>query len=214
MNAQPEPTWAQLIEAADQAVFHRDGEHLKTVEVDVIEKCLEGLTYEQMAEALRYATSTISKDVAPSLQKKLSRASGWRVKRSNLRVALEALYKQQLEGGEAEPTPLHYFPYPEGPVPINSPFYVTRADIETRCSQVVINPGALIRIKASKAMGKTSLVNRILKDAEEHHQKTAYLNFLWWSQELITDLERFLQGILSHREPSAGFREQTRRLLG
>ena len=47
-------------------------------------------------------------------------------------------------------------------VPLSSPFYIRRDPDETLCYDQVIQPGALIRIKAPRQMGKTSLARRIL----------------------------------------------------
>jgi hypothetical protein len=50
----------------------------------------------------------------------------------------------------------------KGEVPLDSPFYVERPPIERLCYETIVQPGALIRIKAPKQMGKTSLMLRIL----------------------------------------------------
>jgi hypothetical protein len=44
---------------------------------------------------------------------------------------------------------------PEGPVPLNSTFYVERPPTESRCYETITQAGALIRIKAPRQMGKT-----------------------------------------------------------
>ncbi|MEO0376950.1 MAG: AAA-like domain-containing protein [Cyanobacteria bacterium P01_A01_bin.17] len=184
----------QLIEAANQAVFQCDQEYLSTVEVDVLEESLAGLTYEDIAEKLDYSNRYIAGDVAPKLFIKLTRAAGEKVKKATLREALKRLLEQQSVPEKALGTSsLSYLPYPVGPVPQNSPFYIRRSEIESHCCQVVINPNTLIRIKAAKGMGKTSFVNRILQHAEAHQHQTAYLDCQWSSQASLNDLERFLQ---------------------
>lgn len=179
----------QLIDAATKAIFKCDNEYLRTIEVDVLEACLAGLTYEEMAEKLDYSNRYIAGDIAPALWAKLTRALDEKVSKSNLRVALERLHQRQ----PSQEKRASYCPYPEGPVPLKSSFYIHRSEIEHRCSQIITNPGTLIRIKAAKGMGKTSLVNRILKTAEAHPLQTLYLDFRWASQASINDLERFLR---------------------
>ncbi|MGR3276955.1 AAA-like domain-containing protein [Acaryochloris marina NIES-2412] len=179
----------QLTDAATKAIFKCDNEYLRTIEVDVLEACLAGLTYEEMAEKLDYSNRYIAGDIAPALWAKLTRALDEKVSKSNLRVALERLYQRQ----PSQEKRTSYCPYPEGPVPLKSLFYINRSEIEHRCSQIITNPGTLIRIKAAKGMGKTSLVNRILKTAEAHPLQTLYLDFRWASQASINDLERFLR---------------------
>lgn len=51
---------------------------------------------------------------------------------------------------------------PEGQVPLSSPFYVERPPIETTCYGAIAQPNALIRIKAPRQVGKSSLMSRIL----------------------------------------------------
>jgi hypothetical protein len=46
---------------------------------------------------------------------------------------------------------------PEGQVPLESAFYVERPPIESDCYETIIRPGALIRVKAPRQMGKSSL---------------------------------------------------------
>ncbi|MGF1603825.1 MAG: AAA-like domain-containing protein [Thermosynechococcaceae cyanobacterium] len=193
MSASAVLTLEQLVEAADRAVFQCDQEYLRTIEIDVLGECLAGLTYEKMAEALDYSNRYIAGDVAPTLWTKLSRASGEKVTKSKLRVVLERLCKHQPNQTESLEDLCSYRPYPVGPVPINSPFYIKRSEIESHCCQVVTHPGTLIRIKAAKGMGKTSLVNRILKNAEAHQHQTAYLDFQGASTVSIQDLDRFLR---------------------
>jgi diguanylate cyclase (GGDEF)-like protein len=51
--------------------------------------------------------------------------------------------------------------YPTGPVALDSQFYVPRPPIEAQAYQEITKPGSLIRIKAPKEMGKSSLMLRI-----------------------------------------------------
>ncbi|PZD72309.1 hypothetical protein C1752_03896 [Acaryochloris thomasi RCC1774] len=194
MNGSADLMHEQLIEAANRAIFQCDQEYLRTIEVDVLAECLAGLTYETMAERLNYSARFIAADVAPKLFIKLTRATGEKVRKVTLREALKRLLKQQSAPEKSLKTsPLAYRPYPEGPVPLSSTFYIKRSEIESHCCQVVINPSTLIRIKAAKGMGKTSLVNRILQYAEIYQHQTAYLDCQSSSQASLKDLERFLQ---------------------
>ena len=81
----------------------------------------------------------------------------------------------------------------KGQVPLDSPFYVERLPIELQCYETIIQPGALIRIKASKQMGKTSLMARILQHARGQRYQTVVLNLQLADATVLTDLSRFLQ---------------------
>jgi class 3 adenylate cyclase len=74
-----------------------------------------------------------------------------------------------------------------------SAFYVVRPPIETRCYETIVQPGALIRIKAPRQMGKTSLMYRILDRAEQQGCRTATLNFQLAPRQHFSDLDTFLQ---------------------
>lgn len=79
----------------------------------------------------------------------------------------------------------------EGQVPLNSPFYIERHNIESNCYQTILEPGALIRIKAPKKMGKTSLMSRILNHGLQQGYHKVSIDL--WSSEILTEISRFLQ---------------------
>ena len=81
----------------------------------------------------------------------------------------------------------------KGQVPLDSPFYIERPPIEPLCYETVLQPGALIRIKAPKLMGKTSLMIRILESARNQNLKTVTLSLQLADAEVFTTLNRFLQ---------------------
>lgn len=82
---------------------------------------------------------------------------------------------------------------PEGQVPLGSPLYVERPPIESDCDDEVIKPGALIRIKAPRQMGKSSLLARILHHSEIQGDRTVSLSFQEAEGECFGNLETFLQ---------------------
>ncbi|MEG4070856.1 AAA-like domain-containing protein [Microcoleus sp. Pol11C2] len=93
----------------------------------------------------------------------------------------------------APPLSLLNLDNPEGSVSLDSPLYIDRPPIESDCYQTIVKPGALIRIKAPRQMGKTSLVQRILYHAQEQGYQTAYLNFQWADGSFLTNLDELLQ---------------------
>ncbi|WP_088889491.1 AAA-like domain-containing protein [Leptolyngbya ohadii] len=86
---------------------------------------------------------------------------------------------------------------PEGQVPIESPLYVERPPIEARCYETIVDPGALIRIKAPRQMGKSSLMLRIHHYASEQDYQPALLNFQMVDRESLSSLDSFLQWFCS-----------------
>ncbi len=82
---------------------------------------------------------------------------------------------------------------PQGQVPLDSAFYIERFPIESDCYQTITKSGALIRVKAPRQMGKSSLLSRILHYANQQGYQVAYLNFQSADSEFLGSLDRFLQ---------------------
>jgi hypothetical protein len=82
---------------------------------------------------------------------------------------------------------------PEGLVGLSSPLYVDRPPIEADCYAAILRPGALIRIKAPRQMGKSSLMQRILHHARQQGYETAALNFQLIEAEFRSSIDQFLQ---------------------
>lgn len=81
---------------------------------------------------------------------------------------------------------------PGGQVPLDSMFYIERSPIEPACYKTVLNPGGLIRIKAPRRTGKTSLMARILRSAQQNCQ-TVSLSFQLADKAIFQNLDQFLQ---------------------
>ncbi len=81
---------------------------------------------------------------------------------------------------------------PEGPVPLQSPFYVP-SPLEPRCFAELESPGALIRIKSPSRMGKTSLLVRLLAQAEALGQRCVSLNLFDLNQSALRNPTTFMQ---------------------
>ena len=83
--------------------------------------------------------------------------------------------------------------FPAGQVNLNSRFYVERPPIERRCYEEILQPGALIRIKAPRQMGKTSLLARILERARSEGYRKVNLSFQLADRSAFDSLDSFLQ---------------------
>ncbi|MEL6911273.1 MAG: AAA-like domain-containing protein [Cyanobacteria bacterium J06598_4] len=75
--------------------------------------------------------------------------------------------------------------------PIDSSF--TRAKIAAECEQAILQPGALIRIKAPRKMGKSRLLNHILNFAEQQNFSTVHINLLKIEKSKFANLDQFLR---------------------
>ncbi|MEH2106756.1 AAA-like domain-containing protein [Nostoc sp.] len=85
--------------------------------------------------------------------------------------------------------------YPDGPVPLDSPFYVERRPIEELVYREVIQPGCVIRIRAPREMGKTSLVLRLLAFAKMQGYHRVNVNCNQIDSSCLTDLNKLLRSL-------------------
>lgn len=89
--------------------------------------------------------------------------------------------------------PLSTLEFPEGVVPLNSPFYIERPPVDALVYSEVVKPGSLLRIKAARQMGKTSLLQRILADVRNRDFHTVSLNFHQVDRPILADSNQFLR---------------------
>lgn len=116
--------------------------------------------------------------------------------RCNL-VELSVKYQPQLVSVKALEKCGHIIssnpPFPGCSEPLSSRFYLERSSIESRCYRAIKEPGALIRIKAPKQMGKTSLLKRIRAEAKKNAYSTVYLNFSLIDTDKLESENKFLR---------------------
>jgi hypothetical protein len=94
---------------------------------------------------------------------------------------------------DAPPLPVAEPELPGGQVDLESKFYVDRPPTEETCYETILRPGALIRIKAPRQMGKTSLMSRILRRAADADYLTVPLSFQLADASVFSDLDKFLR---------------------
>ncbi|MBE9029036.1 AAA-like domain-containing protein [filamentous cyanobacterium LEGE 11480] len=181
------------INIANQIVYIHAKRNLTDIERIVMEGAWERLDYDQIAAQNQYATSYISQDVAPKLWKLLSDALDEKVKKSNFKSALHRYWEthNQLESaGMAQPNQNRQklVTLPSGQL------YVDRPPIEQICCETLMQPGALIRIKAPQLMGKTRLMEYVMTQLQTQDYRTINLSFeLADRRTHLTDLDRFLR---------------------
>jgi serine/threonine-protein kinase len=82
---------------------------------------------------------------------------------------------------------------PEGQIELGSHFYIQRPPIEKDCLATMLRAGSLIRIKAPRQMGKSSLLSRTLAYAKHKGYQVAHLYFQQADSAIFDDLDLFLQ---------------------
>ena len=83
--------------------------------------------------------------------------------------------------------------------------YIERPPVEDRCYQEIVKPGALIRIKAPKRMGKTLLIQQIISHSKQQGYAQVYLNM---NELPFTNLDDFLQSFCVRVSDNLGLPDQ------
>ncbi|MFN6463907.1 MAG: AAA-like domain-containing protein [Nostoc sp. DedVER02] len=188
------------INVIDWLVFVKTGKHLSTLQVEIIQGVWIGRTYEDISAATCWSEPHI-KAIGAALWELMSEILNERVSKKNFRSVIERRYKDLscLKSVEfsalfdtvtSESLPLEF---PDGPVKLTSILYCDRPPIESCCYEAIAQPGSLLRIRAPKQMGKTSLLYRILNRAQQQEYSTILLNLQLVDSAILQDLDRFLQ---------------------
>ena len=207
MNLETEFSWENAQQITDRLLFRHRGKHLSDIETVILRGAWDNKTYEEIAEAENYTSNYLSKDIGNKLWGNISAALQEKVSKKNFKVALQRKWLEQsnntaLPQNTSAPFQPPVFTksvstsnltFPEGSVAIDSPFYLEREGVESVCYETIVKPGSLIRIKAAKWMGKTSLTNRILECGRFNQQKTVYLDFGSVERSILKDLDKLLR---------------------
>ncbi len=187
----------QALEAVNQSVFVSCGRYLTDVETAILIGSFQSQTYEQIAFSSGYSTSYITRDVGPKVWKLLSQVLGETVSKTNFQAALERHWRSH-NRSHTRLAREDFLEVPSGIVPINSPFYIERPPIEERAYAQVSKPGSLIRIKAPRQMGKTSLMHRILAHAKQTGSRTVLLSLQQADSGIFASLDKFLRWLAAN----------------
>ncbi|WP_374797554.1 AAA-like domain-containing protein [Aerosakkonema funiforme] len=206
----------KLVELADNSIAQKTGEPLSDVQKNILRQALVGEKLKDIQVA-GYSSNTIQREIAPKLWKLLSDVTEKKVSIKTVRLVLEELRERDAEAKQphAQPLPVTQggenkrgerenpmpdarrsipnLELPGGSLDLASEFYIDRPSIEERAYEEIAKPGSLIRIKAPKQMGKTSLMTRLLQQAERLGYRSVALDFELADREVFWDLNQFLQ---------------------
>lgn len=98
-------TYEQMLEIVDEAVYRTDNEHLTDIEREVFLRVCRGKKYEEIAADLGFTHEHIATNVAPRLWNKLSNAFGERVRRRNIRGAVQRFVNSRSPSTSETSTP-------------------------------------------------------------------------------------------------------------
>ncbi len=196
----------ELLDAVEKILQNRP---LDSIQWFVLYQSWLGKTYDEMAQGTGYGSNYI-KQIGSQLWQDLSQAAGERITKKNLHLVLskylQGITEQQNQPQEQQPDTKFRFTrlypnlfspgkmeFPSGPLPINSSLYINRPPLEELICSELIQPGCLIRIKAPKKMGKSSLLNRMIAYAKEQNYQVIYLDFQEADEEVFASLDKFLR---------------------
>ncbi|MEM9272473.1 MAG: AAA-like domain-containing protein [Cyanobacteria bacterium P01_F01_bin.143] len=200
----------QALSLADSLIYNVTKQHISTLQSEILRGSWSSQTYETIAENC-YCSEAHIKFVGKSLWDLLSQCLGEKVTKKNVKAILERKYQQLSKQNYAVEERSQYLvedkytfdqsdtsknlelELPEGQVKLDSKFYLSRQNIENACYQTIIKPGSLIRIKAPKQMGKTSLMMRILDFCDRNEYKTAIVDFKLADSKIFKDLDLLLR---------------------
>jgi hypothetical protein len=186
-----------VISELDRLVAGKTSKHLNTLQVNIMRGVWEGATYDKIAEQVRWSEAHV-KSVGADLWDLMSDLLNESVTKKNFRATVERRYPDLLSLTpsiivEGDVPANGVLEFPDGPVQLASSLYCDRPPIEDRCYGAIAQPGALVRIRAPRQMGKTSLLNRVLAHGEQLGYLTVSLNLQMVDTDILQNLDRFLQ---------------------
>jgi len=186
-----------------EALFAKQtGKKLSFIQKVILRETLSDYskTYTQIAEENNYSDKYIKQVVAPRLWQLLSQVLGEKVTKHNCCLVLESLLdkspfshlpdcREALQEKTLEPL--------EGQVPLDSLFYIEQ-DLGIDPYQEILKTGALLRIKAPRKRGKTSLMARILNYGQDQGYSTARLSLHRAGTSIFSSEKKFLRWICAN----------------
>ncbi len=192
-----------LLELVNSKLITIQSHPLNSAERLVLRGIWHDWNYNQMATEGGYSSGYLSNVVAPPLWQRLSALIDRRLTKKNCRFLLEnyvaclnaeTLPLKQLSASFSENVSQDVLPcFPSGSVPLGSPFYIEDSPLKAVICQEITKGGALVRIKAPREMGKTSLLLRILDYANSINYHTVSLNLEQVDSTILSEPNRFLR---------------------
>lgn len=205
MNLDEAFNFEEAYKVANEALRAKEARALTDLEVDIMQGSWQNQKYGEIAEKTGYSVDYI-KGVGKELWDRLSAALGEKVSKPNFRQVLRSRSGAFTATSTSNPQSLlpNFSPdnhplamteleFPDAQVPLGSAFYVERPPFESQCYDEILQPGSLIRIKAPRQMGKTSLMSRILAHAENSGYQKVRLNLRQAEEAVFSDLDKFLR---------------------
>ncbi|MGD1920613.1 MAG: AAA-like domain-containing protein, partial [Pleurocapsa sp.] len=179
---------------------------LTQIEQRVLILSWEGQSYKDIEENTGYVIGYL-RDIGSNMWKELSQILQKRVTKKNLPLILEQLQQKdfilpinpQMDYIPEQPlddsvavSEKELLGFPSAPIPANSRLYVKRPPIEKLARNEIARQGCLLRIKAPQKMGKSSLLNQVIAQADSLGYLVAYLDFRDTEEAVFNSIDRML----------------------
>jgi DNA-binding CsgD family transcriptional regulator/archaellum biogenesis ATPase FlaH len=165
---------------------------------EVIPSLLQGLSNKEIARILNVKNPNTITHRISSIRQKFDA-----IDKADL-IYIFNKFQPELVSSEARKqagiveSPITYeITYPECSEVLDSPFYIQRDDIDNRCQDLIDREGCLIRIKAPKQMGKTSLINRLVDRTEKEGNHIVYYDFSFIDINTLNNIDSFFYSLSS-----------------
>lgn len=188
----------EVLRLVEQTLLNRS---LSPIERLVLQQSWRGYSYNEIAKNSSYVSGYI-KEVGSQLWQELSECVDDRVTKKNLQLVLR-------EYCDRRPSTVDNFSpsnavetinlgnreivIPGTPLSADSPFYIAHPSIETTIFKALQQAGCAIRIKGSQKMGKTSLLNSILQQAQTLKYHTVIIHLHEAEKDIFVSLDRYLR---------------------
>lgn len=169
---------------------------LTAIQEVVFRRCWEGSTYAEIAASEGYDADYV-RVTGSRLWQKISQVLGERVTKKNIHAVLRQQSHQLHQPDAPDPwwpgSEQSDTPFPGSPLPLGSSLYIERPPVEKQAMGELLKPGALLRIRAPERWGKTSLVNRLVAQAQKFSFNVVRLNFRQADGDVLANFDRFLR---------------------
>jgi hypothetical protein len=161
---------------------------LTLIKIEVFRLSWLGKGYNIIGEETGYDHDYVRK-AGSELWKELSKALDCNITKRNFRPILEEMLIS--EGKLNNQTP----EYPGGALAFSSPFYIERSQEEALAYQEIQRPGSIVRIKGPRKMGKSSLMLRVLDQADVEGYQKVIIDLQLADRSILGNLDSLLRWI-------------------
>ncbi len=175
-------------EAKDLLLLVLDETHLSLIKTEVFRLSWEGKGYNVIAEETGYDHDYVRK-AGSQLWKELTATLSQSITKRNFRPIMEELFREKRDENRRIPE------YPGGAMLFSSPFYIERSQAEADAYQEIQRSGGIVRIRSPRKMGKSSLMLRVIDQADSLGYRTAVVDFQQADTSILSDLDKLLRWI-------------------